>query len=245
MPLIPAINHSNYGAQLCDFVDAITPVMLVDIYCLQSYPELIDQYTCSTDSNCQTTLDPDYPCEATDSILYASIEAAQMVFAESIEDPEARKYVREAFRCALIFNEEDCDGNCTWSNNVCIISPKWAEKEVHRLIDETDNVVCQFYRSDVETGCLSYETVDECTDDRQCVWLGNYNSCESGLYAWMDIALRGSDVEESFKETETLCFDSSIEECSGPADEDDIDNEYVYLTGAIGANNTIVFFAVF
>jgi len=245
----------NADQLLCDYVDAFTPVMLMDIYCLQSYPEPIDQYICSTDSNCQTTLDPDYPCEAADSILYTSAEAAGMVFAESIEDPEARKYIQEASRCAVIFKEEDCDGNCVWSYNFCIISPKWAEEEAHRLIGETDNFVCQFYRSDVETGCLSHETVDDCTEDRQCVWLGDFNSCESGLYAWMDIALSGSDVEESLRETETMCFDSSVEECSGAADEDDIDvsggdpasvesdvdNEYTYLTSAIGANLTIIF----
>jgi len=230
----------NANQLLCDYVDARTPAILTDFYCRTSYPEPIDQFPCSTDSNCQPSLDPDYPCQAADSVVYASGREALLIFAEAIEDPEARKYMRKSTRCAYTFSEEECDGDCVWSGTLCTLSPKWAEEEAHRLIGDTDNVVCQFYRSDVETGCLSHETVDECTDDRKCVWLGDYNSCESGLYAWMDIALSGSDVEESFRETETMCFDSSIEECSVGADEDDIDNEYTYLTGAIGANTTIV-----
>jgi len=230
----------NADQLMCDYVDTRTPAILANLYCRITYPEPIDQFPCTTDSNCQPSLDPNYPCEVADSVLYTYSREGRLIFAEAIEDPEGRKYMRKSTRCAYTFEEEECDGDCVWSGHVCTLNPKWAEEEVHRLVGESDNVVCQFYRSDVDTGCLSHETVDECTDDRKCVWLGHFNSCESGLYSWMDIALSGSDVEESFRETETMCFDSSIEECTTAADEDDIDNEYTYLTGAIGANTTIV-----
>ena len=57
----------------------------------------------------------------------------------------------------------------------------------------------------------------------------------------MDIALRGSDQEEAFREAENLCFESSSEEC-GPSDQadEDVDDTYTHLSGAIGSNHTII-----
>ena len=66
----------------------------------------------------------------------------------------------------------------------------------------------------------------------------------------MDIALNGTDVEESFRDTETSCFDNSLKECRVPDENDDfaagseeapesLDIEYTYLSGAIGANMTV------
>ena len=78
--------------------------------------------------------------------------------------------------CAYTFKEEDCTGNCVWVRGYCSLSPRFAEEEVYRLIGETNNRVCQFYTSDVETGCLSHETPEACTEDRQCVWLGDYSN---------------------------------------------------------------------
>lgn len=243
---------SEYDPMLCDYVDAETSFMLTNAYCASEYP-LADEEACSADMNCEPTLYPLAPCGAARTISIDAAREAEEIFAEAIEDSEARKYLNEVIECEYTFEEEDCDGNCVWSNGACLLSSRWAEEEAFRLIGETDNTACQFYASDVTTGCLEHEAVDECTEDRQCVWLGDFNSCESGLYAWLDIALSGTSEEEAFKEAEALCFDSSAEEeCSAvvgdsdPADSEtaaaaqEEAEEYTYLSGAIGANTTIV-----
>jgi len=243
---------AEYDQILCDYVDAYTVALLTDGYCASAYPSVADQLVCSGDINCEPTIDPANPCIVAQSISLNAAREANEIFAEAIEDPEARKYVVEAIECAFTFEEESCGGSCVWSNDICLLSPRWAEEEAYRLIGETNNPVCQFYRSDVTTGCLDHEAIEDCTEDRQCVWLGNFNSCESGLYAWMDIALRGSATEEAFKEAEALCFDfSAEEECNGVDEDGDLggsatssqeetEDGYTDLSAAIGANKTII-----
>jgi len=206
-----------YEEVICNYVDALTPFLVISLYCNTQYQSATDIIDCNNDELCEAdTNDPTNICgPSTDAVVPAFRDAA-IVFAESIEDPEARTYEVKRTECAYIEEEDDCDEDCIWENGACALSEKWQEEEVYRLVGDTDDPVCEYYVLPAKSGCYDRERESVCTEDNTCFYRTETDECVINFNEVVAYSLEISGVLEAYEAT--------TEECEEQEDEDDCES---------------------
>ena len=63
--------------------------------------------------------------------------------------------------------------HCQWdyADEDCYVSMKWSQKEIRRIVGDTEDDVCKFLTIDLDSGCLDVEDGDECEASDACMYV--------------------------------------------------------------------------
>ena len=62
--------------------------------------------------------------------------------------------------------------NCVWldESSACSVTDKWIAQEIDRLVPNSRDPACAFFKLDTSTGCVDEDDPDTCRADPACFY---------------------------------------------------------------------------